>query len=558
MIKWIRASIRRKVIFFIALFFIVLEILLWLLISYSAIRADLLANHIRNASVSKNMVEELNKEDLSYVSGLVEDFCRNKEDLYSEYKEDEEGFRESFLSVSEDPVYKRLFEQITNLYDKYLPDSIRLTYADFEKGIMFTWIESGSGKIRVTKIEEIKAFDDGQVDAGRYELIEEDTDSVSTMAYRLEENEKNGHMLYMCQDSDIEYRFYYSSFAIRTVLYISLILAVIVCIVTLILVDFKLTRPLNQLSRVTGKLVDNIANEEKQGRVYDELKINTGDEIEHLYDSIITMERGIYDYMDRLKKVTADKERIAAELDIARTIQAEMLPDVRPDFENQRCFDLAAYMCPAKEVGGDFYDFFMVSEDKLAFLIADVSGKGVPAAMVMAIGKTVMKDAVNRFKSISLAMDITNNILIASNKESMFITMYGAILNLRTGDLCYCNAGHPFPILIQEDGKTELLVEKGVMALGILPDKKYEVHMMNLKPGERLFLYTDGVTETNDSNEKLFGEDRCLQSLREVCKGKPSEILDKVHTDLDEFAGTEPQFDDTTMLCLEFKEYYTD
>jgi sigma-B regulation protein RsbU (phosphoserine phosphatase) len=235
-----------------------------------------------------------------------------------------------------------------------------------------------------------------------------------------------------------------------------------------------------------------------------------------------------------------------------------MLPSAEPDFTNQPCYDLAASMRPAKEIGGDFYDFFMLSDDKLAFLIADVSGKGVPAALVMAIGKTMLKNYMKETGNIADAFRITNNVLLDNNSESMFITAYACVLDLRTGELQYVNAGHEDPFIKCSDGEFVLRKERHAIVLGAMENMKYKVHTTKLQPGDRIYMYTDGVPEAHDAELQMFGMEGTSDVLNSVKDEKASDVIDAVCKSVVVFAKGAPQFDDMTMLCLDFRQYYTD
>jgi len=243
----------------------------------------------------------------------------------------------------------------------------------------------------------------------------------------------------------------------------------------------------------------------------------------------------------------------AAELNVAMNIQQSMLPCVFPAFPERKEFDIYAIMNPAKEVGGDFYDFFMLDESHIAIVIADVSGKGVPAALFMVIGKTLIKDHTRPGQDLGQVFSQVNNLLCESNSEGLFITAFEGILDLDTGEFTFVNAGHEMPFISRKGGRFESYKPLPGFVLAGMEDVSYRAGSFMLEPGDKLFQYTDGVTEATNAKNDLYGMDR-LKNILGKCGGKaPGEILPEVKRDIDEFVGNAPQFDDITMICLEYK-----
>ncbi len=282
--------------------------------------------------------------------------------------------------------------------------------------------------------------------------------------------------------------------------------------------------------------------------------VRNNDEIGVLASSIDHMEKRIVKYVDDLTKVTAEKERISTELSLAKKIQASMLPDIFPPFPERTEFDIYASMDPAKEVGGDFYDFFLVDDDHLCLVMADVSGKGVPAALFMMASKIILANYAKMGKSPSEILTAANSTICSSNREHMFVTVWLGILELSTGKLTAANAGHEYPVLMQPDGRFDIYKDKHGFVIGGMAGLKYKEYSVEMKPGSKLFLYTDGVPEATDSENQLFGTERMVAALNEKSDGSPREILKTVRNSVDAFVKDAEQFDDLTMLCLEFKE----
>ena len=278
--------------------------------------------------------------------------------------------------------------------------------------------------------------------------------------------------------------------------------------------------------------------------------IQTGDEIEDLSNSFNYMIGQLQDYIDNLSKVTAEKERIGAELNVATNIQASMLPSIFPPFPERDEFDIYATMLPAKEVGGDFYDFFLINDDNLGIVIADVSGKGVPAALFMVIAKTLIKNYAMTNYSVSEVFNRANNQLCDGNEAGMFVTAFMGVINLKTLEFRYVNAGHN-PICIKKvnDDFEYLTVKPGFVLAGI-EDIKYKESAITLDKGDCLYLYTDGVTEATNTQDELFSEQRLIDSLNQHKDLDLRELLAMVKKDIDAFVQEAPQFDDITMLAI--------
>ena len=250
---------------------------------------------------------------------------------------------------------------------------------------------------------------------------------------------------------------------------------------------------------------------------------------------------------------SAKTMKTTAELNIATNIQKSMLPCIFPAFPDRKEFDIFATMDPAREVGGDFYDFFMVDESHLAIVVADVSGKGVPAALFMVIGKTLIKDHTKPGRDLGEVFTEVNNLLCESNSEGMFITAFEGVLDLATGEFNFVNAGHEIPFLCKKGKTFEPYKIRAGFVLAGMEGIRYKYGSMKLEVGDRIFQYTDGVTEATNKNNELYGMGRLTEILTKNSKLEPTKLLPVVKADIDSFVGSAPQFDDITMLCLEYK-----
>lgn len=341
-------------------------------------------------------------------------------------------------------------------------------------------------------------------------------------------------------------RAYLNSFLVQMLL-ISFAIIGVTVFAYVFFVRKTVTEPVGRLAEFTREITD---SGEFQNR---RIQIRTGDEIESLSESFNFMLAQLEIHIANLSKVNAEKERISAELDIARHIQASMLPCIFPAFPEREEFDIYASMTPAKEVGGDFYDFFMVDERHLAVVMADVSGKGVPAALFMVIGKTLIKDHTTPGTDLGEVFATVNDLLCESNSEGLFITAFEGVLDLESGELRYVNAGHELPFVCRAGGEFEAVRIRPGFVLAGMENMRYRSGVMTLRPGDRLFQYTDGVTEATDAHNRLYGMARLTAALNAAKDASPAEILAAVKRDIDAFTGDAPQFDDITMLCLAYR-----
>ena len=279
----------------------------------------------------------------------------------------------------------------------------------------------------------------------------------------------------------------------------------------------------------------------------------TGDEIEVLAEAFAELSAKTVEYVRQVMRVTAEKERIGTELKMATSIQASQLPKLFPPFPNRSEFDIYASMTPAKEVGGDFYDFFMVDDDHIALVMADVSGKGVPAALFMMVSRMLIKTHLQNGETPGEALANVNNQLCESNEQELFVTVWAAVVEISTGRGIAANAGHEHPALRRANGEYQLVVYRHSPAVAVMEGIPFAEHTFELHPGDSLFVYTDGVAEATNGQMELFGPERMLEALNANPGQPPREALASVMEGIDRFMGGAEQFDDITMLCFEYK-----
>ena len=247
-----------------------------------------------------------------------------------------------------------------------------------------------------------------------------------------------------------------------------------------------------------------------------------------------------------------EKERIDAELSLATRIQSSAVPKVFPPFPERTEFDIYASMTPAKEVGGDLYDFFLIDEDHVGLVIGDVSGKGVPAALFMMVAQALIHHVAMREKSPAKILQAVNAEICARNPEEMFVTVWMGVLEISTGRLAAANAGHEFPAVKKAGEHFDLIKDRHGFVIGGMEGVRYREYEILMEPGEKLFVYTDGVPEATDAKDEMYGKDRMIEALRSAEDGPPSGVLDAVNKSVKAFIGSAPQFDDLTMLCLQY------
>ena len=342
-------------------------------------------------------------------------------------------------------------------------------------------------------------------------------------------------------------RFQREMFHARNILMISVVTIVATGLASAFSTATRITDPLNTITRRVASL--GVRNRQfKMEDVY-----RTGDEIEVLAESFAKQSARTALYIEQIQRVTAEKERIGAELDMASRIQGSQLPNLFPPFPDRKEFSLYASMDPAKEVGGDFYDFFMIDEDHMGFVIADVSGKGVPAALLMMVSRVLIKSGLQNGKSPAETLASVNNQLCESNDEEFFVTVWLAVLELSTGNGIAANAGHEHPVLRRAGGKYELQVYRHSLAVGVMKDVPFRQHGFHLNPGDSFFVYTDGVPEATDRNSELYGTGRMLEALNRDADAEPDQVLANLTADINRFVDGAEQFDDITMLGFRYR-----
>jgi phosphoserine phosphatase RsbU/P len=314
----------------------------------------------------------------------------------------------------------------------------------------------------------------------------------------------------------------------------------------------RISQPLKQLAGYARDLPAHDFSAPETSAAIKELPVKYRDEVGNLAEALLFMVEALRQYIVDLRETTAAKERIESELKIASDIQMSILPRTFPAFPERPEFDIYATIKPAREVGGDFYDFFFVDDDHLLFVIGDVSGKGVPASLFMAITRTLLKASASGEALPTAILDKVNDRLAEDNESCVFVTVFCGILNINSGEVIYANGGHNPPLIIRSDDSVDLIPMPRGMALGVMEGTPYELAKLTLKPGDVLFTYTDGVTEAMNPLYELFSEKRLREDLFTARHESLVEISQSLMKQILVFADGAQQSDDITIMALKY------
>ena len=313
----------------------------------------------------------------------------------------------------------------------------------------------------------------------------------------------------------------------------------------------NVTTPVNKISH---SLSAEISSSEDYNQIRDTLNsINAANEINALSDSLLDMESDLMEYSEDLVKVTAENERFKAELDFAENIQSSMVPTDFDTFCDGKNFKISGLMKPAREVGGDFYDYFEIDEDNIGFVIGDVSGKGIPAALIMVEVMTLIQDYTKYYDDLSEVFFAINNLLCEGGSEKLPVNCWLAKLNIKTGELNFVNADHKQPLIKQNHGSFKFLNTAPDLDLARIKDTEYKSHSIQLNSGDELFLYVDGITEAKDASGKDYGEDRLVDVLNSYSEDDLNKLINHIKNDVDAFSKDSEQYDDITMFVIRYE-----
>lgn len=327
----------------------------------------------------------------------------------------------------------------------------------------------------------------------------------------------------------------------------TVILSVFATLFSIVYIRREFVKPLRRIAKETKRFAAENSRGERLGAV------SAIDEIADIGLAIDKMEADMLRYIDNLTAATSERERIGAELAVASTIQENAIPNRFPAFPDRKDFDIFASMTPAKEVGGDFYNFFLIDDDRLAFVVGDVSGKGIPAALFMMVTNILIMDRTRMGGTPGEILTHLNDDICKHNQADMFVTLWLGILEISTGKVTACNAGHDDAFVCRKGGSFEAVRTKHGLVVGAMPGLRYQDFEIQLGAGDKIFLYTDGVPEATDNEDNMFTLERTKAALDACRNASPADILEHIRSSVNAFVGDAPQFDDLTMLCIELK-----
>ena len=453
------------------------------------------------------------------------------------------------------------------LWDRYASEQAQLAqYLDNMTNIRYLYITAIGGPDAVVDMYLLDSYEEPIYETGYYEDREEELYGIGNTG-PIPPSISNGDWGYLCSawqpvydtdgsvichvgcdismDQVREERIRFLS----VMLVIALIFTALVLLAAMLFANRVVVKPIKDITNGMQKFSPSESLSYEDAGVL-ELKMKNRDEIGDLYESIRSMQKNLIDYLKDISVMENEKEKRDAELNVAAKMQSDMLPAEPP---KQDQLSLCASMTPAREMGGDFYDYFLIDDDHLALVMADVSGKGVPAAIFMIVVKALLKRRVMQGGKPSKMLEDVNNAIYEENPSQLFVTVWLGILTVSTGELVYSNAGHEYPAFMQKDEDYEAMKAENMPPLGIVPDLTYYDITIRMKKGDRLFLYTDGVPEAKNENGERFGLDYMLRILNEGKEDPPEALLDRITKSVDAFTGGADLFDDITMLSLVMK-----
>lgn len=473
---------------------------------------------------------------------------------------DTEEYKERFSHIAKTGEYRKLRQTLTDVYGESAIDDVYIGWYDKETSALIylcdpyseSWESYDVGYWEPVEMKEVDKFLNR---AGEYRLHDTSWTRrygwICTSGYPIFDEESNP-VAFVLADVRL------SNLASSLLRFILLFMLTTILVITFIAnrlseyMDRTLVTPIKSIANAA----QNYSLEREEGGsstgYFDNLNISTGDEVEALGNVMARMETSLTDYEQSLEAITAERERVLTEMSLATRIQADMLPNVFPAFPERTEFDIHASMEPAKQIGGDFYNFFLIDDDHLCLMMADVSGKGIPAALFMMSSMILISDQAILGLSPAEILRRVNELICANNREEMFVTVWLGILELSTGKVTAANAGHEFPIISDSNGNFDLFKDPHGFVIGGMEGMKYKEYEFTMEHGSRLFLYTDGVTEATDSDNGLFGTERLLDVLNLAADADPEETLYMVRNTIEAFVGDAEQFDDLTMMCVRY------
>ncbi len=545
-----------------------LVLIVALVILVTASILNLIASRIQFASMFEiNSVQMINS--MKAVMGMLGGFDEYARDVLETWESIPEKIREK----PESPEYRAYFEQYEtcdfvknaaealeklqfslSMGDMYFAavdqESGRMIYLLDPDGVFSYWHYPVGWWEQMTD-QHVKELVSGEEGYGYYTKQSDDAITLREYGMRMQDDVGPYCILAMYDFPTVISVVTTALFAVAYIVILSILIVVII-LITRRKIKNRLVRPINSIMSAAETYVEKKKNGEGAAGCFADLDIHTRDELEELGDVMAHMEKDIGIYEKDLADVAAKQAAMRTELSVATGIQAHMLPDAEAAFPDRSDFSIYASMNPAREVGGDFYDFFLIDEDHLGLTIADVSGKGIPAALFMMSSMIIINNYATLGFSPKEVLEKANTRICNSNVLDMFVTVWFGILDLKTGEVKAANAGHEYPVYGNLEKGFELIHDKHGLVIGAMEGTRYREYSFQLERGDTLYLYTDGVAEATNDREELYGTERLISVLNGKKDSGVKEICVSVKEDIDRFVQDAPQFDDITMLCIRY------
>ena len=546
---------------------LVLSVALLILIVASALNGRAMnAVFSRMFSINSRQIAVSMKVVTDNVGGFedyAKEIVRTWEDIPEQVRKDPRSmeYRNYFEQYANGEYAKRLSTALENLQSGFHLGDMYLCAIDRQSGILINLLDPDAvyeykpapvGFWRQLTPEQTEELFAGDKDVGSYTDQKDELGRIQAFGIKIMTDEPPYTFLAM-------YEFPLLTTTISAVVFLVIYVLILSFLILLIVIftrrrmKKRLVRPINAIASAAEQYVQ----QKKENKAdittcFSSLNIHTGDELEELGDVMAQMERDIGIYEQGMADAAAQQAHIKTELAVATNIQSHMLPDAKTTFTGRTEFSIAASMNPALEVGGDFYDFFQIDEDHLGIVIADVSGKGVPAALFMMSSMIIINNLATLGFSPREVLEKANEKILSSNVLDMFVTVWFGILDLTTGEVRAVNAGHEYPVICNGDSGFELMHDRHGLFVGGLEGTKYKEYSFALGKGDTLYLYTDGVPEATNAEGEMYGTDRLVHVLNETKDQSTEEICKAVKGDIDVFVKDAPQSDDITMVCIHY------
>ena len=509
------------------------------------------------AAIADAALGSVDGSELYSLAAQVNEIIKTHADPAGDYARDPDAFVREFSGIQESETYKKVWHRLNALRRGTGSTALDyvLLYPDRDEEVFILDACDVNvlpcGEVHVVDLEHYRGeprqdFDGFATRSSTYGRLR--TDGVAVFL-----DDSNGIYAYLLADIPIS--------TVMTRLRFFLLNTILTAAAITLILAFLFTRHVKKqvvtpIARLKDQAQEFVGNYEIRASLHDEThffdKAEGGGitEFAELAQAMQSMELEMNSYLKDLDGMISERAKIDTELELARNIQTNLLPNIFPPFPDRKEFDIYASMDPAKEVGGDFYDFFFVDEDHLGLVIADVSGKGIPAALFMMVAKALIKTRLQSGESPAAALTNVNDQICANNPSGMFVTVWLSVLELSTGKGLAVNAGHEYPALRRKGENFALVKYKHLPVTGVMDGITYKEHEFTMNPGDTLFVYTDGVPEATNAQDQLFGEERMLEALNREPGADPEQLLKSVRASVDAFVQTAPQFDDLTMLCV--------